>query len=170
MNNEMNDELVFVLNSTNNTMAEVYKKIYEISMERRSSFIDDRIKALMSGVDGYDSSFISIHINTIFKEYIRKELEKKSLMTSSDVSLLELLSIHDKIEEISYNPDLVSCLRDITRDSCDLFTVANMLGVDISTEILMIEDYSGYIGNLYIDNAESIYRDPLEPLEVPTVL
>lgn len=164
------DELSFVINNINEMNIELYKKIYSISAEQRHSFIDGRVTALMSVANNYTPSFISLHINTIFLEYIRTELMNKGIVLETDISLIEAMSVYDAIEEISNSEDLVSCLQSGTSDDCELFSLGVMLDIDLSRLIIFISSYREYIRKLYTDNMEFIYREYNDPISVPSVL
>ena len=164
------DELSFVVNNINEMNIELYKKIYSIAVEQRHSFIDNRIIALMSVANNYTPSFISLHINTIFLEYIRTEMMNIGISLETDISLIEAMDVYDAIDEITHNDDLVSCLQSSTSDDCDLFSLGVMLDVDLSRLIIFISSYRDYIKKLYTDNMEFIYREYSEPITIPSVL
>ena len=163
------DELSFVVNNVNPTNVDVYREIYGISVDVRSSFINNRVVALLGVCEDYDPAFVALHINTIFLEFLRNELMDLGIIMDSSINLFESLSIYNKLKEITDSPDLVSCLQEVPVSSCDLLDVANKLGVDLSLEIMNIFDSSLYIQKLYRDNKEFIYRDISEPIDLPDI-
>lgn len=170
MDNNINtDELSFVVNNVNPTNVDIYREVYAIGVEARSSFLNNRVVALMNISNDCDPSFVSLHINTVFLEFLRNTLIEKGIVVSVTTTLIEALSIYNKIVEISENPDLISCLQEVPVSSCDLLDISNKLGIDLSLDILNIDSYTDYIKNTYRNNKEFVYRDISEPLDIPAI-
>jgi hypothetical protein len=164
------DELEYVVNNVNDCNANLYREIYSISVIVGDSFLDNRIVALMSVSSRYEASFIAIHINTIFLEFLRDKLHNKGILIDTDCTLPELFRLYSVIDEIEKSDELVSCLQEAPMIDMDLFTLSNMLGVDIFDSIPIIASSDGFIRYLYDNNKEAVYREYSEPLSVPDVL
>lgn len=164
------DELLYVVNNVNECNINLYRKIYSIGVSMGDGFLNSRIVALMSVSDRYEASFIALHINTIFLEFIRNKLSDKGIDINADCNLVEAVNVYDVVEEIIINDDVVSCLQEVSMDNMDVFTISNMLGIDINDIIANIASYEDFIKYLYDNNRDAIYRDYSEPVTIPTVL
>lgn len=171
VNHHDTDSIAFVLGYVNPVNITLMQEAYNLyrSLYENDESLDSKIGYLMAKADSCDRSFVSLNINTIFKEVYINRLIKLGLEIDWDITIHDLVVLLRDIETLRVNDDVIDILREVSNQDCELYSLFHKIGLSSVDLIEFIKSSDDFIDSLYSENFDLIHVDTTEPLDLPEV-